>query len=61
MAKNSVVSRIRVTKNGKLIRRKMGVDHFRAKKSNRQLARKGDVLMDQADLKVFRKSYGLVK
>ncbi|MEK9186670.1 MAG: hypothetical protein AAB885_03745 [Patescibacteria group bacterium] len=61
MAKNSVVSRIKITKTGELIRRKMGIGHCRAKKSNRQLARKGNVSVHHADLKVFRKSYGMVK
>ena len=59
MAKDSVASRIKVTKTGKLIRRKMGIAHFRAKKSNRQLARKGDTALHPADMKVFTKKYGL--
>jgi ribosomal protein L35 len=33
--KKSVSSRIRVTKNGKIMRRKMGTSHFRAKMSSK--------------------------
>ncbi len=40
MARKSVVKRIRVTKNGKLMRRKMGQGHCRAKKRGVQLHRK---------------------
>ena len=34
--KNSVTSRIRVNKSGKIMRRTMGMDHFRTKKTSRQ-------------------------
>lgn len=40
MARKSVVKRIRVTKNGKLMRRKMGQGHCRAKKRGVELHRK---------------------
>ncbi len=40
MAKKSVVKRIRITKTGKLMRRKMAQDHFRAKKSGKQIQSK---------------------
>jgi ribosomal protein L35 len=32
--KKAIVKRIRITKSGKIMRRKMGIDHFRAKKSS---------------------------
>jgi len=38
--RNSVKKRIKVTKTGKLLRRKMAQDHFRAGKSGRQIHRK---------------------
>jgi len=38
--KTSVRKRIRVTKNGKLIRRPMAVDHFRTKKSRKLIQQK---------------------
>ncbi len=58
--KNSVVSRIKVTKTGKLIRRKMGLDHFRAKKSGKQMGRKiGLVSLAKNEAKIFIKKYGL--
>jgi ribosomal protein L35 len=38
--KKSVASRIRVTKNGKLMRRSMGQGHFKAKKTGKQTRQK---------------------
>ncbi len=35
MAKNSFVERIKITKTGKLMRRKVAQGHFRARKSSR--------------------------
>jgi len=60
MANKSITSRIKITGTGKLLRRKMGQGHFRAKKSPRQIARKGGMLIvHPADRKVFIKKYGL--
>jgi ribosomal protein L35 len=33
--KNSIKKRIRFTKNGKLVRRPMGVDHFKTRRSTK--------------------------
>jgi ribosomal protein L35 len=33
--KKSVTKRIRITRTGKVMRRRMGVDHFKARKSKR--------------------------
>ncbi len=38
--KKSVSSRIRITKNGKVMRRTMAVGHFRTRKSGKNLLRK---------------------
>lgn len=38
--KKSVSSRIKITKNGKVMRRTMGVGHFRTRKSSKNLLRK---------------------
>lgn len=38
--KNSMSSRIKITKNGKLIRRKMGSGHFRTRKSSKSIQSK---------------------
>ena len=35
--KNSIKKRIRITKNGKLVRRSMGVDHFRTRQSTKSI------------------------
>lgn len=56
MAKKAVTSRIKITKKGKLMRRKMGLSHFRAKKSGTQLNRKAkSVLVNTNDLRMFKK------
>ena len=38
--RKSVASRIKITKKGKILRRQMAQDHFRAKKSGKQMSRK---------------------
>jgi len=38
--KNSVVSRIKITKNEKVLRRKMNLDHFRTRKTKKNLVQK---------------------
>lgn len=53
--KHSVVDRIKVTKTGKLIKRRMGLNHFRAKKSAKRLHRKTDNLVSAVDLRMFKK------
>lgn len=40
MSKKSVAKRIKITKTGTILRRKMAQDHFRAKKRGVQLHRK---------------------
>ncbi|MEK7641204.1 MAG: 50S ribosomal protein L35 [Patescibacteria group bacterium] len=55
MANHSVRDRIRVTGTGKLMRRKMGIGHFRAKKSNKRLGRKRDGAVKKVDFKAFKK------
>lgn len=42
--KNSVSNRIKITKTGKILRRKMAQDHFRAKKSGKQMSRKQSLI-----------------
>lgn len=62
MVKDSISNRIRVTRTGKLIRRKMGLDHFRAKKSGRELGRKSNpVEISSADRGGLLKKYGLLR
>jgi len=41
--RKSVSKRIRVTRTGKMIRRPMGVDHFRTRKSTKNLRQKTQV------------------
>jgi ribosomal protein L35 len=54
--KKSFKKRFRVTKTGKLLRRRMAQDHFRAKKSGKQIRRKRKGLaMEAVDVKVLRK------
>jgi ribosomal protein L35 len=40
----SVTKRIRITKNGKIVRRPMGVDHFRTRKTGRGVQNKRKTL-----------------
>lgn len=60
MTKDSILDRIKVTKTGKLIRRKMGVGHFRAKK-NKDEMRRHEVtsFVSKPDQKMFTKKYGV--
>ncbi|MDO8467043.1 MAG: 50S ribosomal protein L35 [bacterium] len=53
--RHSVRERIKVTGTGKLIKRRMGLNHFKAKKSSRQLRRKTDSQVSSVDLKMFKK------
>lgn len=58
--KKSISERIRITKTGKLIRRRMGVGHFRAKKNKDEMRRHEETSMvSRPDQKVLVKKYGL--
>jgi len=52
MAKKSYSTRIRVTKTGKLLRRRMAQGHFRSKKTGKQIHKKrSKANIDKADEK----------
>jgi len=54
--KKSISSRVRVTKTGKILRRKMAQDHFRAKKTGKQIqGKKGSVSIDKVDVRMFKR------
>ncbi|HEY4475769.1 MAG TPA: bL35 family ribosomal protein [Candidatus Paceibacterota bacterium] len=54
--KNSVSDRIRITKTGKILRRPMGVNHFRAKKTSKQrMSKRGTRSLVTSDVRIFRK------
>ncbi len=56
MAKDSVTERIKVRKSGKLARRKMAQDHFRARKSGGQIqSKRGGKLIDRVDIKNIKR------
>lgn len=60
MTKHSVRDRIKMTKTGKLMRRKMGLCHFRAKKNSKMMGRKAIMTsLGKSDKKVIIKKYGL--
>ena len=42
--RKSVSKRIRITKNGKIVRRSMAIDHFRTRKSTKNLKRKSKTM-----------------
>lgn len=52
----SVKKRFKVTKNGKIMRRRMAQDHFRAKRTGKQTRNKRKGLaLGKADSKVFKR------
>jgi len=54
--RKSFTKRFKVTKTGKFVRRKMGQDHNRAKRTGKQTRNKRKGLsLAPADVKVFRK------
>jgi ribosomal protein L35 len=54
--RKTVGKRIKVTKTGKLIRRKMAQSHFRAKKTGTAIRGKRiDVKVNKVDIKMFKK------
>ena len=54
--KKSFSKRFKITKTGKMLRRKMAQDHFRAKRSGKQTRNKRKGLpLSAADAKVFKK------
>lgn len=54
--RKSFSKRFKVTKTGKFMRRRMAQDHFRAKKSGKQIRNKRKGLsLSPADVRVFRK------
>ena len=56
MAKDSIATRIKVTKTGKLLRRPMGQGHFKAKNTGKQNRQKRLMMrINPVDVKVFRK------
>ncbi len=60
MTKDSISDRIKVTSTGKLLRRTMGLGHFRSKKNGKALGRKhNDLDVSKPDAKILVKKYGL--
>lgn len=56
--RKSVTKRIRVTKTGKVLRRRMAQDHFRAKRTGKQTRNKRKGLpMTLSDIRAFRKQF----
>ncbi|MBI2013485.1 MAG: 50S ribosomal protein L35 [Candidatus Colwellbacteria bacterium] len=53
--RKSVSKRIRITKTGKILRRKMAQGHFRASKSGKQIRdKRGSIKMSESDHKNMR-------
>lgn len=55
--KSSISKKFKITKKGKILRRKMGISHFRAKKSGTQLRRKKPLIGVTKALKKTLKKY----
>jgi len=55
--RQSLTKRFKITKNGKILRRATGQDHFRAKKTGDQIRKKRKwVELNPSEAKVVRKS-----
>ncbi|MEZ4156591.1 MAG: bL35 family ribosomal protein [Candidatus Paceibacterota bacterium] len=53
--KKTILKRFRVTKNGKVMRRKMGSSHFRAKKgSSLKQSLRSDAKTNRSDVRALR-------
>jgi large subunit ribosomal protein L35 len=56
MTRKSVSKRFKITKTGKVTRRKMGLSHFRAKKSGKEIKNKKSLVkVDKATIKILKK------
>lgn len=55
--KSSVSKKFKITRKGTILRRKMGISHFRAKKSSTQLRRKKLLVRITKSLKKTLKKY----
>ena len=56
--KKSISSRVRVTKTGKILRRKMAQDHFRAKRTGKKTRDKRKAVSFSAvEMKTLRKYF----
>ena len=56
MAKKAITTRIRITRTGKMMRRKMGANHFLAKKTGKQIRNKKEHSMIAAvDLRALQR------
>jgi ribosomal protein L35 len=54
--RKSFAKRIKITKTGKMMRRKMAQDHFRSNKSGKQVRdKRGDLNTKKVDIKAFLK------
>jgi len=56
MVKKSIRTRFKKTKSGKLLRRKMGISHFKAKKTGAQKRnKKKNIRVKNVDVKTMRR------
>jgi ribosomal protein L35 len=55
--KKSISKRIRFTKNGKIVRRRMGVNHFRTRKSTSNIRSSRKKISLEGSTKSIRNSY----
>lgn len=54
--KKTIADRIKITGTGKLLRRPMGVDHFRSKKTSQKKQRlRKNMAVHHADIRMFKK------
>jgi len=60
--KKALIKRFKITKNGKILRRSSGLDHYRAKKSGNQVRRgRKWVEVSQTETKTIKRLLGIRK
>lgn len=58
--RKSITKRFKITKNGKILRRKPGQNHFRAKKTgNKKMALRKFIEVSVPESKIIRKALGI--
>ena len=58
----SIKKRFKITGSGKITRRKMAQDHFRAKKTGKQIRdKRGSLTLNSSDATALRRAYNLTK
>lgn len=56
--KKSILKRFKITKNGKILRRPVGLDHYRAKKSGKKIRQSRKwIPLSKSEAKIIKKYF----